>query len=338
MSSFRLPRAVLGAALLGISLLGCAAHHAAPAPPADEAAIVLGLESDDVGAILASVHLTATVGGVVQSDQTIAVTGKATFPKEVRLTAPAPTDDAPVVVKLEAFPPGNGGPSTTPILRRLATTRFVKGQTKLLRLRLDARCLTGLGGGGLGAPTCEAPTTCISGTCRDQASDVLEDYVPNWALDAPDICRPVGHGDPEVIVGTGQTDYLPVANGQTIQAELGPQGGHHVWIAVRMRNLKQSGSTITITAVQPSSGSVVPPTAFVFTFDRDEGGYCKLSGLRFQLDNGATDLRNDYKKFLGAPLDITVEVADPAGSRAKATAHVNIASTLLCPNGTTSCN
>jgi hypothetical protein len=165
----------------------------------------------------------------------------------------------------------------------------------------------------------------------------LEPYRVDWAENPPDVCKPATGGAPQVIVGTGQTDYGNLNDGQTLQAELGPQGGHHVWIAVRMKGLRQSGSRTILTATQPGTGLTVPPTAFVFTFDRDEGGYCKLYGLRFQLDSGAANLGEDYKRFLGKPLDITVAVEDAGGLKAQGTAHIQIAPTILCPSGVGSC-
>jgi hypothetical protein len=136
-----------------------------------------------------------------------------------------------------------------------------------------------------------------------------------------------------VQVGTGQTDYLPLTAGQSVQAELGPQGGHHIWIATRQENLKQAGSTTTITSVQPSTGLVGPRTAYIFTFQPDEGGFCKLAGLRYQLDQDGTD----YHLFLGQPLDVTVTIADSTGATGTGVAHINIAPTILCPSGTSGC-
>jgi hypothetical protein len=142
-----------------------------------------------------------------------------------------------------------------------------------------------------------------------------------------------------VILGTGQTDYLPLGDEQELRLEKGPQGGHHIWIAVRMRNLTQSGSVTTISATLPDEPDVaVPSTAFVFTFDRDEGPYCKLWGLRYQVDSGASDLRTAYKRFLGKRLTVTVEVTDRAGVSASSTRTIRIAPLLLCPDGTNGCN
>ena len=225
------------------------------------------------------------------------------------------------------------------LLTRLARAPLMPGsEKKLLRLRLEQRCVKSDSRSSLvsSAPTCAAPETCIAGRCADSTvyAEQLEPYGPDWAISGPDVCRPANPGPPEVIVGTGQSDYTSLAQGQTLQAELGPQGGHHVWIAVRMRNLKQSGSTTTITARQPATGLDAPATSFVFTFDRDEGGYCKLFGLRYQFDSGAANLGEDYKRYLGKDLDVTVEIKDIMGKSAKATTRIRIADKILCPDGT----
>ncbi len=308
-----------------IPALACAPHSSAPAP----STIIVGVQSEEVGSAIGHVHIVASVNGVVASDELLSVVNGAApvFPHEVKLVSDDPS--AKFDVKVEAFAqPATKGPSDgeLPILTRLAAGGFVAGQTKLLRIRLEARCIVGLLG-GLGGPVCSAPQTCESGRCADDTvlPQDLEEYEPNWAIDAPDVCRPATHGAPEVIVGTGQTDFSPIADGQTLQAELGPQHGHHLWIAVRMRNLKQSGSTTTITGVQPGTNVPIPPTSFVFTFDADEGGYCKLYGLRYQLDNGGID----YKQFLGKPLDVNVEVRDITGTTLKSVAHINVAPTVL---------
>jgi hypothetical protein len=93
------------------------------------------------------------------------------------------------------------------------------------------------------------------------------------------------------------------------------------------------GSTTTITSVQPTTGLKGPETAFVFTFNPDQGGFCKLSGLRYQLDIDGTD----YHMFLGQPLDVTVAITDASGATGTGTAHVNIAPTILCPTGVPGC-
>ena len=181
--------------------------------------------------------------------------------------------------------------------------------------------------GPLSGPVCAAPSTCIMGICQVSAVPpaALETYATNWTTNAPDRCKPVNGGPPALQVGTGQSYYRPMAPGQTLQAEAGPQGGHHIWIATRMKNLKQAGSTTKIVGVQPDTHVAIPPTTLAFTYAPDEGNFCKLYGIRYQLDNEGID----YKQFLGKPLDVTVTVTDPAGATVSTTARVQIAPTVI---------
>jgi hypothetical protein len=114
------------------------------------------------------------------------------------------------------------------------------------------------------------------------------------------------------MLGWGQTDYLPLADLQMLAVEAGPQGGHHIWLAVRMKNLLGSGSRTKLEAVSPDTGTVVSPFEVIFTFDPAEGGYCQLFGLRYQLDADGVD----YLPLLGKELDVTVTVTDRAGDSA----------------------
>jgi hypothetical protein len=305
----------------------------AACPGEDRSAVmVVGVQGEELGPLVGSLHVIARVDGAVVADE---ITQVPALPKELAIEG-APGARAEVLV--EAFSPG-AQPGDPPFVTRLATAHLEAGPTRLLRMQLQGACAALPGGR---APvTCAAPETCISGVCA--SSEVgpaeLEDYAERWPENAPDACRPARSGPPEVILGTGQTDYTPLKDEQEVMLEKGPQGGHHIWIAVRMKNLRRSGSVTAMSATLPDEGDApVPPMAFVLTFDPDEGAYCKLSGMRYQLDTGASDLRTAYKRFLGKRLAVTVEVTDSTGASASSTRIVRIAPLLLCPDGTTQCN
>jgi hypothetical protein len=289
----------------------------------------VGVQSEPLSGAIDSLRIAIALGSATHTDETLSADA---LPKEVRLLPPRGDTSAPIQVQVSGYLSSVG---SQPLLIRSAETNFEPGHTKLLRVLLQGQCLLALPGGPPGAPSCSAPQTCIGASCQDDRVNPasLEEYTPNWVASTPDICKPVGAGLPVVQVGTGQTDYLPLADGQIIQAEQGPQGGHHVWVAVRQENLKQTGSRTTITSVQPTTGLVGPQTAVVFTFERDEGAFCKLAGLRYQLDVDGTD----YHRFLGQPLDITVTIVDGAGATGTGVAHAIIAPTILCASGTSSC-
>lgn len=294
----------------------------------------MGVASEPLNGAIGTLHIVTTLGGQPNTDETIAPSA---LPHEVKLLPPGGDATAAIAVEVDAYESATWTPQSldAPVLVRTAETSFVPGKTDLLRVMLQGDCLLALPGGPPGAPTCTAPQTCIGGAC---ASDVvppaaLETYTPSWPSDVPDVCKPANAGAPAVQVGTGQTEYLPLTDGEMVQAEQGPQGGHHIWIAVRQQNLKQAGSTTTITSVQPGTNLAGPRMAFVFTFEPDEGSFCKLYGLRYQLDLDGTD----YHLFLGQPLDVTVVIADSSGASGTGVAHIDVAPTLLCPPGIPGC-
>jgi hypothetical protein len=150
------------------------------------------------------------------------------------------------------------------------------------------------------------------GAAEDATDDVRE-------LDG--ICKTTLGAAPDVVVGQGQSDYLPLADLDQVYVEAGPQGGHHVWIALRMKNLLRSGSRTTLTGTVPSTGTTITPYEVIYTFDPAEGGYCKLFGLRFQLDLDGVD----YVPLLGHELDVTATVADRSGDTGQGMRRVMLA-------------
>jgi hypothetical protein len=290
----------------------------------------VGIQSEPLSGAIGSLQVTTVTGGKLNEVGHPA----GELPLELKVLAPSGDTSAALKVEVDGYP-GAPGTATMPLLVRTAETHFVPGRTMLLRVLLQGSCLFGLPGGPPGAPTCTGTQTCIDGACASDviAPQALEPYAPGWETNVPDICKPLDAGPPVVQVGTGQTDYLPLTSGQTLQMEAGPQGGHHIWIATRQRNLKQAGTTTTITSTQGIGGIGGPRMSFVFNFEQDQGGFCKLYGLRYQLDvDGA-----DYHQFLGKPLDVTVTLKDASGAIGVGHATINIDPMLLCPPGVTSC-
>ena len=163
--------------------------------------------------------------------------------------------------------------------------------------------------------------------CSPAASPAVDAGAPSFSEAMADAeldpaCKPTAGAPPEVIVGEGQNDFFPLADLQTVQVEAGPQGGHHIWMALRVKNLLRSGSRTTITGSSPSTGIEVAPFEVIFTFDPSEGGYCVLFGLRYQLDASGVD----YLPLLGKELDVTVTVADRAGDIGTGSRRVTLSS------------
>jgi hypothetical protein len=296
-------------------------------------ALVVGVSAQPaVASQIGKLHVTARIGSKVIEERVIIpraggdklAAAVSPFPFEVKLES-APGTEADITI--EAFRAGkNNTIADTPMLVRRARAPFTKSaEPRLVRLQLETACVTGVP--GFKGPTCPADQSCAMGRCIDPTllDEDLEPYATNWATLRPDQCRASDAGAPVVELGTGPTDYLPLHDGQTLTPERGPQGGHHLWLAVRMKNLRQAGTVLTLTAEQPGTGLKVPPTSFVFTFERDQGGFCKLYGLRFQLDNSSVPV----ERFLAQPLDVKVSLRDSTGQTGEATVHLNVAATTI---------
>ena len=302
-SSLLLLAGLAGLPLLITSACGTATGTGGSGGDAGTGSVIVGLTSDlRPGVDIEQVHVVMTAAGSVLEDEVLSASSTTmplAIPGELGfLDLPGGT---PVEITLDAFSPGN---SATPLVTRRASTEIVAGKKLLYRVELDSRCVAAPGSS---APVCTTPETCVAGVCRDEhvAATKLEVYTPTWDTVSSDPCKPAG-STPVVIVGEGQGDYLPEMDGDTAQVEAGPQGGHHIWVALRAKGLSQSGSITSISGHFPDLDLDVGPFNVIFTMDPDEGGFCKLYGLRFQLDQNT-----DIATLLGHPLDVTVTVTDP---------------------------
>jgi hypothetical protein len=280
--------------------------------------LVVGLDGEDFaneGYRLTSWEIVVKVDGVVAARETIDAAAPSPLPHETRVSAPRDRPDAPVEITVRAVM------NEAPVVTRRATARFVKGRTLLAYVFLDVRCNTFalLGGSGVSGPTCEkAGETCIGGKCRLDALADLPDYRRDWAMNPPSQCG--SGGSSQLEIGQGQDAMAPLEDGTTLAVECGPQGGHHLWLSLRMRDISQSGTSTVLSAAVPGESALVLPTVFPYAWSPAGGGSCELVGVRFQLDVAGGKIAD----FLGKPLDITVKTQDRAGRKATAMKRVNV--------------
>ncbi len=317
------------------ALTACSSSpHTVVAQLDDTTVVVLGVQADDIGKSLTTVHVVASVDGVALPDQTFDATK---LPFEVRLVAPSAKRDARIDLTIGGIMTHSGppAPESRVVITRLATTAFVPGETRLLRVRLGGECLSkSLSLADDDRPIglrCDAPTTCINGACASSTLSAaeLEPYAADWANHAPDHCRSENAGPPEVLLGVGETAWAPLAAGDTVTVVEGPQGGYHIWFAIETKNLGQYGSTTTLSATQPSSvqadgGTAVPPTSRRAPYLPKSNGYCEVAGSRLVLGNSLPSTC----PFLGKPLDVTLVVTDGKGASARTTTRVQIPATV----------
>ena len=301
-------RGALAAVLSASALLGCADDAPPSEPPATD--LVVGVTPDLLpGVSFDAFDVELRAGGAVVLAETRPADTLAT-PAEIRFGGLGGGERVELTLT-----------SDSGVVRRGATDA-VAGRVILFRAALEGICA-----GGGNTASCAPELTCVAGSCRDPyvAPWLLEDYRPDWAsAGPPDACTRADGAPPVVVVGEGQADYLPMDDLAEAQVEAGPQGGHHVWVAIRMKGLRQSGSITEVRGVVPDLGLDLEPFSVIFTFDPDEGGYCTLHGLRYQLDQSTP-----IEELLGARVDLTVTVRDPEGTVGVGTKPIVLSPTIL---------
>lgn len=275
---------------------------------AADALMVVGLMTDmAVGFDIERVERTTKVDGVVTRTERLSYRrGELSLPAELEV-GPA-RDGAEVELSIAAFRDGEA----SPILTRKAATRAAGGRSVLLPVSLDEACC---------ATPCGASATCAAGVCVDPfiAPSALADYDPLWITSASDACKTPSSGAPAVVIGQGQSAFAALEHGEVVPIEAGPQGGHHVWLALRVTGLRQMGSRLTVEGYFPELEFELLPFSVQVTLHKAGEDRCEIDGVRFQVDRGLP-----VEAVRGQPLDIEVALEDPNGDVATAAQRVVI--------------
>lgn len=289
-------------ALLVLFAAGCGSGEV-------DAQVVVGVTTDmAVGFEIRHVETTTKVDGVVTHASSLSYgKGALSLPGEL-LVEPA-QDGAEVELSVAAFRDGEASPLVT----RRAATRAVGGRRLLLLVSLDEAC---------SAVPCEPDATCVKGACVDPfiAPSALADHDPMWITSAPDACKTPSSAAPAVVIGQGESAFAPLDDSEVVSIEAGPQGGHHVWLALRVNGLRQMGSHLTVQGYFPDLAYELPPFTSRITLRRAGEDQCEIYGVRFQVDQGIS-----VEAVRGRALDIEVVLEDPNGDVATAMKRVAIA-------------
>lgn len=269
-----------GAALCALFPVGCSEPSVDP----NQGTVVFGITSDfQPGPDIARLQAQLQVEGQATQTRvwTVGKTPDLTFPLEVNAENGAA--DARVTLNLYGYE--GLGSAETPFVERAISTQIVAGKTLLARTHLEWECVPNyhLPGGEL-APTCKSPLTCVAAECDDPfiAPSQLEVYTPTWFSDFADACRPEGAGAPEVMVGQGLETFSPLAPLGALFMEKGSQGGYHVWIALRQKNLHEKGSYTAISIERNDTLEELCAVEIPWDFTPAEDGEvgCDLAGIR----------------------------------------------------------
>jgi hypothetical protein len=87
-----------------------------------------------------------------------------------------------------------------------------------------------------------------------------------------------GSGPPTLEVGTGASAFIPLQDGDPVTIINGPQGGSHIWGALRTCGLDPANVTINYKVYVIDSATQLSSTQFLIPLQADEGWW-GTSGL-----------------------------------------------------------
>jgi hypothetical protein len=273
-----------------------------------EGGVMVGIMSDMDPSYVPLLHIVKRVNGKVTGDEELSYP---TFPFEVPFLDLVAGD----AVEIQLDAPGDPI-SGLPPFTQLARTTVVASKILLLRAPISSYCYS----------PCDPPGTCYLGECRDLQTppEMLEEYYKDWANYS--YCKPKGAGAPELALSAGSRSFVPTSDGQVVDLVAGPQGGHHLWLALRAKNLRHH-SQITLTGhLSGPDIDIFPQMSTAVFVDYPSLGLCEATNLRLIVDHDV-----DYQQFLGQELQIDIHIEDEDGAMADESTVVNVSNNVVSP-------
>lgn len=145
---------------------------------------------------------------------------------------------------------------------------------------------------------------------------------PPSASDAGSDARPTGDAPPtengDLQLGTGESDFTAITEGQTLLLARGCQGSQHVWISLHANPaFNARGVIVSLDFVRVSDGLRRSLEFLVRVSFTPESGALALPGMQLQVP--------DPEVTIGEELILVANIQDSAGRVAHATRRVRIA-------------
>jgi hypothetical protein len=308
-----------------VAVAACAACAACAAFGPERGSVVVGLTSDLTSIVRLEVEVEA--GGGIEVSVVEGAGDVVSFPREVAVPTHAQPSGGGARVEVRAFRPDDllDAPA---VVRRVELEAPPPGSW-LARVRLEEECIPEHRlPGDRTTPVCDAPLSCISGACASPLvpASALEPYRPDWAAEFADACKSMPAGEATLELGQGRDAFAPIAPASPLPLVLGDQGGYHLWLAVRARELHQVGTVVTLRLAAKDGSLALGEASWASALLATEEG-CERAGLRFelpsefwppagaalegvvlQLEGTAVDERGDAAF---AATDLTVSLARP---------------------------
>ena len=129
--------------------------------------------------------------------------------------------------------------------------------------------------------------------------------------------------EPWLELGTGETEFVALDNGDEVPLVYGPQGGWHVDTTARFGGIELDGASLTYVATDPDDGAVLnyPYDAQLnpSLLQEIDGGWLRL-GDRVVFDIGSDE------EILGRDVRLEVTLTDAGGASLSASHEVVVVS------------
>lgn len=91
----------------------------------------------------------------------------------------------------------------------------------------------------------------------------------------------------QVEVGTGAVTFTPLAENDPVELTYGPQGGFHIWTAVRIKSTRATSAQVNLRAVLDDGTLAGPPSRAAARLEVQADGTSVAVGLRNFIENTA---------------------------------------------------
>lgn len=152
-----------------------------------------------------------------------------------------------------------------------------------------------------------AAAVALSG-CELDDSDVHVDILVPDADAAPEEC------DPEIRVGTGVREFVPVTDGDTVYLYRGPQGGYMIYLSVHGRGLDPSDVNVCYSERFRDDGELVGEGCWRVRLGNDLGaGWFERVGIWGEIE---PELWATPRLVRGQDINMNVTLTDKRGCSA----------------------
>jgi len=142
----------------------------------------------------------------------------------------------------------------------------------------------------------------------------------------PDLCADAAALEPSIELGTGQEAFIPLSDGDYLEPEFGPQGGSHIWGALRLQGFHPGDNALLVQNIVPVTLRLFIETEAYLVADSFEQGRPFEGSVESSEHFGEFIFVQGWPNFDEPPREATyrVDVEDVCGNTGEAELTVTV--------------